>query len=106
MPKLTKDLLKKLIIEEVGRLSEGAEEDAIAKLTKASSDLVSSMEKFQEFIESSPLVKSAVMQHFDPLLNTVKEFSKNPSKFVKIDEPAKVKRTVVLKPVSPTKKVV
>lgn len=106
MPKLTKDLLRKMIAEEVVRLSEGAEEDAVADLTKTSKDLINAMEKFQEFMQSSPIVKSAVAPHFDTLLSTVKEFFTNPKKFVKVEQPVVVKpkaKKVVLKP---TKKVV
>lgn len=106
MPRLTKDLLKKLIAEEVGRLSEGAEEDAVAELTKTSKDLINAMEKFQEFMQSSPVVKNAVSPHFDTLLMAVKEFFTNPKKFVKVEQPVVVKpkpKKVVLKP---TKKIV
>jgi len=102
MPKLTKDLLKKLIAEEVSRLSEGVEEDAVAELTKSSKDLINAMEKFQVFMGSSPLVKQAVAANFDNLLMTVREFFNNPKKFVKVEQPAvvkpKMKKKVVLKP--------
>lgn len=104
MAKLTKSFLKKLIMEEISKLNEGAEEEAVAELMKSSKDLISSMEKFQEFLKGSPMAKQAVDPHFENLLKTLKQFFNEPKKFVAV-EPAQPKQAVKKVSLKPSNKV-
>jgi hypothetical protein len=104
MAKLTKDFLKRLIVEELSKLHEGEEEDAVAELMKSSKDLMTSMEKFQTFLEKSPVAKNAVDPHFTNLMGKLKEFFNDPKKFVTV-APAQSKPVTKKVSLKPTNKV-
>jgi len=99
MAKLTNQLLKKLIIEEMLHLKESADVDheAAVKTAGAASKLLSAIKTFEESV--SPLVKAQADQYLLDLKSLLNDVIKSPldPKFSKT-KPVKEPKKVILKP--------
>ena len=97
MAKLTNQLLKKLIMEELGRLSEDVDHEAAVKTAAAASKLLNAIKVFEESV--SPTVKAQADQQLRDLKELMNQVIKSPldPRFA-TSNAVKEPKKVVLKP--------
>jgi len=97
MAKLTNQLLKKMIMEEIGRLSEDVDHEAAVKTAAAASKLLNALKAFEDSV--TPPVKAQADQHLRDLKELLNKVIKSPlDPQFSVAKGMKEPKKVVLKP--------